>query len=57
MQEYYINNLLRIKDEHLKVSRVVTIENVMDIHNYISHKGITHVRNASQKHVRFMIIG
>jgi transposase len=36
MQEYYINNLLRIKDEHLKVSRVVTTDNVIDIHIYFT---------------------
>ena len=32
MQEYYIKNLLRIKDEHLKVRRIETNENMMDVH-------------------------
>jgi len=32
MQEYYINNLLRIKDEHLKVRRVEIVDNIMEIH-------------------------
>jgi len=32
MQEYYIKNLLRIKDEHLKVRHVETMDNTMEIH-------------------------
>jgi len=32
MQEYYINNLLRIEDKHLKIKRVETKENVMEVH-------------------------
>lgn len=32
MQEYYIKNLLRIKDEHLKVRRIETIDQVMEVH-------------------------
>lgn len=31
MQAYYIQNLLRIKDEHLKVKRVKTNKNIMEV--------------------------
>lgn len=36
MQEYYIKNLLRIKDAYLKVGLVETIRNVMNIHLYFT---------------------
>lgn len=32
MHEYYIKNLLRIKDEHLKVRHIETIESTMEVH-------------------------
>ena len=32
MQEYYIKNLLRIKDEHLKVRGIETVDNTMEVH-------------------------
>ena len=31
MQEYYINKVMRIEDEHLKVRHIQTIDNVMEI--------------------------
>jgi len=31
MQEYYINKIMRIEDEHLKVKRIQTIDNVMEV--------------------------
>jgi len=32
MQEYYINKIMRIEDEHLKVKRILWIDNVAEVH-------------------------
>jgi transposase len=48
MQEYYIKKVMRIEDEHLKVRRIQTIDNVMEIDIDFTH-GYYACPNCGQK--------